>query len=357
MRYLALGWLIGALLAGCHKAERKQVIEEVNLGGEIVVDAPEKLSQWNLFREPLRKLDPMPGIVPYDLNTPLFSDYALKKRFVKVPEGQLAEYHPTEVMAFPEGTILIKNFYYPADFRAPDTDLQLMETRLLINEGSEWMALTYIWDEDQTDAWLEIAGRSLPVSWKDKDGELKNVRYSVPNLVQCKSCHDKSGLLVPIGPTARQLNRDHTYKSGTANQLAQWQVLGMLTSLPSPAEWPMVPVWDDPETGTLNERARAWLEVNCAHCHRAEGPAKNTGLYLTYQEKDPYKLGIHKPPVAAGKGSGGLKYGIIPGLPEQSILIYRMESLDPGVMMPEVGRKINHEEGIQLVKDWIKNME
>src|SRR5690606_5381795 len=97
--------------------------------------------------------------------------------------------------------------------------------------------------------------------------------------------------------------------------------------------------------------------INCAHCHRAEGPARNTGLYLTFAEGDPYKLGVRKPPVAAGRGSGGLKYGIVPGEPEESILMHRIESLDPGVMMPEVGRKMRHEEGIALVRDWIKAME
>ena len=117
-----------------------------------------------------------------------------------------------------------------------------------------------------------------------------------------------------------------------------------------------MPEWDNVETGDLAGRARAWLDVNCGHCHRQEGPAKNTGMYLLAAEVDPYKLGIRKPPVAAGRGSGGLQFGIVPGDPEASILHYRINSLDPGVMMPELGRKLKHKEGIQLIEEWISSL-
>ena len=93
------------------------------------------------------------------------------------------------------------------------------------------------------------------------------------------------------------------------------------------------------------------------HCHRADGPAKNSGLYLLASENDPSRLGVGKAPVAAGKGSGGLLYGIVPGKPDESILQYRIESVHPGVMMPELGRSITHEEGVALVRQWIKEMQ
>lgn len=345
--------LIG--LHGCQRTQKKP-IEQVSLTGTTGIEAPELLSEWKLFQEPLSALKPIKGIIPYDLNTPLFSDYAFKLRFVKLPKGKSAEYNPTEVLDFPQGTILIKNFYYPQDFQQPEGKRRIIETRLLIHEGKEWEALTYVWNEEQTEAYLEIAGRSVHVEWKDKEGLLQNVNYSVPNLVQCKSCHDKSGRLIPIGPTARQLNKEYSYASGKINQLSQWEKLGLLSGVPPESEWPMFPVWDDPVSGTLDKRARAWLEINCAHCHSAEGPARNTGLYLKYDEDDDYKVGFHKPPVAAGRGSGGLKYSIVPGDPEASILVYRIQSLDPGVMMPEVGRKLRDEDGINLIREWISSM-
>lgn len=345
------------LICGCHKTKKPQVLEEVPLTGSSEINFPERLSEWGFFEKPMHLLTPVAGIIPYDLNTPLFSDYSQKARFVSLPEGKQAVYDSAETMHFPKGTILIKNFYYQNELQSTSGTRRLIETRLLINEGKDWQPLTYVWNDEQTEGYLEIAGQSVPVSWKDEKGVLQQVNYSVPNLAQCKSCHERSGSLVPIGPTARQLNRLHVYGDETANQLTQWQKLGLLTAVPPTVEWPVIPVWDDEATGTLDERARAWLEINCANCHSRVGPAKNTGLYLTYNENDAYKLGIWKPPVAAGRGSGGLSYSIVPGAPDRSILVHRIESLDPGVMMPEVGRKMRHEEGIALIREWIKEME
>lgn len=352
-------WMIFVYLAGiiaCSKPQRKPVIEEVRLLGTAELDLPKKLSEWNLFKQPIAGLSPEEGLIPYDINTPLFTDYALKARFVKLPENIFAKYDSTEVMNFPVGTILVKNFYYQSDLTDQNSRRRIIETRLLVHKEIGWDALVYLWNEEQTEAELIITGKSVPVSWKDQNGVLQDVNYAVPNLVQCKSCHDKSGRITPIGPSARQLNKSYSYEDGVMNQLDKWHETGILTGLPTAANRPKLPVWNDSETGTLDQRARAWLEINCAHCHRPEGPAKNTGLYLTYAEKDEYRIGIQKPPVAAGRGSGGLKYAIVPGKPEQSIIALRISSTDPGVMMPELGRKMKHEEGVQLISDWIKQM-
>lgn len=342
---------------GCgQKKSTPIVIKEVSLGPAEQLGVPENLSEWNFFTTPIHNLEPREGILPYDLNTPLFTDYAHKLRFVKLPDGKKAEYHPTEVMDFPLGTILIKNFYYPADFSKPKENIRIIETRLLIHEEVGWNAFTYVWDDEQTDAKLEISGATVPVKWKNEKGVLTSIDYSVPNLVQCKSCHEKSARMSPIGPTARQLNRVFEYDDGSENQLTKWAVLGLLDSIPEIEDIPKLPVWDNEDTGDLAARARAWLEINCAHCHRKEGPAKNTGLYLLASEKDQYKLGINKPPVAAGRGSAGLKYAIVPGEPQKSILFTRINSLDPGVMMPELGRKTVHKEGVELIRNWILSL-
>ena len=112
----------------------------------------------------------------------------------------------------------------------------------------------------------------------------------------------------------------------------------------------------DVNDGNLDERARAWLDINCAHCHRRGGPAETSGLYLELEETDPTALGILKPPVAAGRGSGDLKYNIVPGHAEQSIMDFRIRSLDPGVMMPELNRKLVHKEGVEIIQAWINSM-
>ncbi|MEO1656072.1 MAG: hypothetical protein AAFU64_21200, partial [Bacteroidota bacterium] len=134
--------------------------------------------------------------------------------------------------------------------------------------------------------------------------------------------------------------------------------LGLLEGLPNNhEEIPQLAVWDNPASGNLSERARAYLDINCGHCHHPQGPAHTSGLYLHYQEESQTALGIHKPPIAAGRGSGGRLYDIVPGQPEASILLYRMESQDPGVMMPELSRKMIHKEGVQLIRDWITSLD
>jgi Planctomycete cytochrome C len=156
---------------------------------------------------------------------------------------------------------------------------------------------------------------------------------------------------MPIGPTARQLNGTMDGK----NQLEQLASLGLLYDLPPLNTVPKLAAYEDKQVA-LNDRARAWLEVNCAHCHRPDGPAKTSGLHLLADVSNSYELGIGKAPVAAGRGSGGRKFDIIPGKPDESILYYRINSTDPGVMMPELGKTLIHEEGVALIKQWIEEM-
>ncbi|MBK6265791.1 hypothetical protein JKA74_12170 [Marivirga sp. S37H4] len=315
----------------------------------------EKLSDYALFQGELAKLNPANGVVPYDLNSPLFSDYAFKARFVKIPEGKTATYHSTEVLEFPVGTVLIKNFYYPTDFNRPKGTRTILETRLLIHEENGWKALPYVWNEEQTEAYLEITGDTKSISWRDTEGNQQQLMYNVPNVNQCRSCHLLGDKIKPIGPSARQLNKDYNYEAHKElNQLVHWQETGMLENLPS-GELPKMVSFQN-KNAPLAERARAYLEINCGHCHRPEGPAKNSALNLMVSEENPAAWGVEKTPIAAGKGSGGLKYDIVPGHPEQSILVFRMESTDPGIMMPELGRKMVDKEGLELVKEWIASM-
>ena len=316
----------------------------------------ETLSEYGFFSGNLAAQEPAPGVVPYALNTPLFTDYAEKLRFIKVPPGLATPYNADKVLDFPVGTVLIKTFYYPYDTRNPDKGRQLVETRLLIHETSGWKAWDYVWNEEQTDALLEVAGDTKPVSWIDEKGEKQSVEYKVPNLNQCKGCHNQKEKLLPIGPSVSQLNGNLSYGDTTENQLLRWQRLGMLSSMPALDQLPKMPIWNDATTGTVAERARAWLDINCAHCHSPEGPARTSGLFLHWQETNATALGIMKAPVAAGRGSGGRLYDIVPGQPDQSILMYRIESRDPGEMMPELGRRMVHQEGVKLVREWIQTL-
>lgn len=308
-----------------------------------------KLSEYDFFKGKLSNLTPAENVLPYDLNTPLFSDYAKKKRFIYLPKGEKIGYREKEVLDFPVGTILIKNFYYDAGQLNASSD-KILETRLLIHKNDGWVALPYIWNTEQTEAYLEITGGKIPLMLAGKG----QVNYNIPDMNQCKSCHDKGGRMTPIGPSVRQLNRPNLPDSSGVNQLTQMANMNWL-EIPDD-ELPKLAQWNDETSGSLGERARAYLDINCAHCHNDQGPAKNSGLNLTIHESDPYRLGVNKKPVAAGRGSANLKYGIVPSEPNASILVHRMQTTEPGTMMPELGRTVPHEEGIALIKSWIEKM-
>ena len=306
----------------------------------------ENLSEYGFFKGTVKDQIPTDGVVLYTLNSPLFSDYASKLRFVRLPEGKSVSYNPDSVLQFPIGTAIVKTFYYPFDERNPEKGRRLMETRVLLHEAKGWVALPYIWNKEQTDAVLEVAGGSDQVSWIDAAGKKQSFEYQVPNMNQCKGCHERSGEMTPIGPSVRQLN--------DGQQLQHWETAGLLKGLPKD-HIPALVNYSD-ASASLDDRVKAYLDINCAHCHNATGPARSSGLYLEWNSKDRTAYGFFKAPVAAGRGSGNLSYDIVPGKPEQSILHYRMASRDPGVMMPELGRQLTHHEGVELVRSWIQSM-
>ena len=316
---------------------------------------PMRLSEYGFFDGDIAWQAPAPGVTPYTLNTPLFSDFAEKLRFVRVPDGKKVPYNDSAVLDFPVGTIIMKTFYYPEDARDPERGRQLMETRVLVHEAEGWSAWPYIWNEEQTEAYLEVAGGTTKVEWRNQRGRKQKLDYSIPNKNQCNGCHVRHGKFTPIGPSVRQLNGRYPAVGG--NQLVHWRQEGFLTGgPPNITQAPRVPEWANADDGTLNERARAWLDINCAHCHQPGGPAETSALNLNLAETDPQALGVYKKPIAAGRGSGGLTYSIVPGKPKESILLHRLNSDDPGVMMPELGRQLIYPEAVDLITEWIKEM-
>ena len=337
----AIGFINLALMPGFDKPlfERKQ-----------------RLSEYNFFAGKLSELQPVATVIPYDINSVLFSNYAEKLRFIKLPDGLKADYISEGVLDFPKGTIIIKNFYYENDFRKPVKGRRILETRLLVNEESRWAAYPYVWNEEQTEAFYDVAGDIKKVSYTSATGKQINIDYIIPNKNQCKGCHIRGDKMLPIGPTAIQLNRDYGYASGKQNQLSYWQQHGLLNKLPALNTIDKMPGIDD-KSQSVESRARAYLDVNCGTCHHPEGPANTSGLFLHYDQDPTVELGIMKSPVAAGRGAGKNLYDIVPGKPHKSILSFRMQTNDPGIAMPELGREQVHKEGVKLIKEWIKQME
>lgn len=314
------------------------------------------LSSYQLFKGNMADLSPADGVLPYDLITPLFTDYAKKARFIFIPEGEKIQYKDKEVLEFPQGTILVKNFYYDNDYRDASKGRRIIETRLLIRTEAGWEAFPYIWNAEQTEAELKVIGGQESVQWVHTDGSTKNITYLVPDKQQCNRCHSIGSLFTPIGPKARNLNRDFNYADGTQNQLLKMKDLGWLEGMPDINSIGKFADWKD-TSQDLDARARAYLDVNCVHCHSANGRANNSGLFLDIDETNESILGFCKTPVAAGKASGGLRHVISPTEPDKSILVFRMESTETGILMPELGRGLVHKEGVELIREWITKMD
>ena len=345
---LAEGVALGAIalsLGGCGRDVRSY------LAGPF----PKKLSAWRLFTGDAAHLKPNQGVVPYDLNTTLFTDYATKRRFVWMPKDQAAAYQANDTFALPKGAILVKTFSYPD--AALGGNERLIETRLLVHGDAGWFPLPYVWNTEQTEALLDMNADPVEVNWKNASGNPYNIHYAIPNANQCRECHDQNKITAPIGPKARNLNRDFDYPEGRFNELAYWTKAGYLKGAPLPASIAREPVWDDPATGSLEARARAYLDVNCAHCHSLNGSAGNTGLYLSDLQADPARVGFCKTPVATGKASADMLFDAVRGHPETSILVHRMASDEPKIMMPEIGRTLVHKEGVELIRQWLASLQ
>lgn len=313
----------------------------------------QRLSEYGFFVGPLAQLQPAADVLSYEVNAPLFSDYAEKARFIALPPGTRMTFRSQGPFDFPVGSVLIKNFFYFNKKQNPEQGRRVVETRLLVREAEGWQALTYVWNAAQTEAFLEVAGAEMPVEWTDAAGKRRTLNYQVPNINQCKGCHATDGQLVPIGVTAAQLLR----RRDDAYPLAQWVAAGRLAVGDKAQLTDAVPLADyENPTLPIEARARAYLHANCAHCHNARGPASTSGLFLEASQTDPMRLGVNKPPVAAGRGSGNRKYSIAPGKPHESILLYRMEQDDPGIRMPELGRQVAHREGVELIRQWIRQL-
>ncbi|MEO1659736.1 MAG: SO2930 family diheme c-type cytochrome [Pseudomonadota bacterium] len=331
----ALVLVISALLAACGQPATPNL-------DVILADKPAPtLADYGLFNDERARL-PGAGMVKYDLINPLFSDHTDKHRYVFVPEGQAATYRDTDVVAFPVGSVLVKTFAYGDRF---------LETRLLIHKNEGWEAIPYVWNEDQTEAVYAPVGKRIEISSGMAADGAPGFTYAVPNKNQCKTCHQNGDAVSPIGPKARNLN--HTGPYGVA-QIEDWLARGLLTDVPDqlPA---MAKAF---EVGTsLELQARAYLDINCAHCHKANGSASNSGLWLEWEIEDPIKWGVGKHPTAAGRGAGEALVVIEPRQPDDSIMVFRMDSDEPGVAMPELGRALIHAEGVALIEAWIAEMD
>ena len=318
--------------------------------------APKLLSEIGLLRWDGSVLSYHDEVTPYELQTPLFSDFALKDRAIWMPDGQVASWRDDGKVDFPLGTVILKSFLFPADLRVPEDDLRLIETRLLMLGEDGWAVWPYLWREDGSEADRHVSGDVQTIDFIDPNGMPRTAQYLVPQRNQCVDCHDQyddagERILLPIGLQARTLSAD---------------VIERLTGASTPSDTTAAVDWARVEEAGVDSltsaevvvAARDYLDINCAHCHSPRGIEGVTSqFFLNHDNEDDFNLGICKRPGSAGEGGKNREFDIVPGDAKQSILWYRTATEDVGAMMPDIGRSLTHDTGAALIWRWIEEME
>jgi uncharacterized repeat protein (TIGR03806 family) len=343
-----------------------------NPQGTANADFPKKLSDTGLFVS-TKDHKTQPGLIPYDVNAPLWSDHLVKERYLAIPGDRKIDFdaitYPQPAPGappgwrFPDGTVIVKTFSLETEQGNPASRRRL-ETRLLhfqeipgADEYGEgyWRGYTYLWNDDQTDATLLEGSLDRTYTVKDKaapGGERKQM-WHFPSRAECTLCHTLPAKYV-LGVNTLQMNKDHDYGGRTANQLRTLEHIGLFSKpLPAtPEKLPRLASYED-EKQPVAVRARSYLHSNCAHCHMKWGggnaefqllstlPLKDTGTINTRPGQGNFDL--NDPRI------------IVPGEPERSLVPHRMKMVGLG-RMPHVGSNVVDEKAAKLVEEWIKEM-
>ncbi|MDP9957005.1 putative repeat protein (TIGR03806 family) [Epilithonimonas hungarica] len=316
-----------------------------------------KLSTYSFFSGDLKDLTPVAKVIPYEPASSLFTDYALKKRFIWMPEGTKAKYEEDgKTLDFPVGTTLIKNFYY--NTLQPNNTTKIIETRLMIRKSTGWIFAEYIWNDAQTEATLLTgedfeSGSSKEITFKKPNGESITTNYRIPSETECFACHRLDGKSIPIGTKPQNLNNIYNYSTtNIKNQLQKLVDEGYLASYPSTINSTV----DYHDTSKpVDIRLRSYLDANCSHCHQQNARCDYRALRLQFnQTTNLTNLGVCL--TAAEPVSSTISKIVAPGNYNKSVMHYRLQSTDGSNMMPLLGRTVVHDEGLLLVQEWISSL-
>jgi uncharacterized repeat protein (TIGR03806 family) len=334
---------------------------------------PRKLSETGLFTS-TEEMTPAPGLIPYSVNSALWSDGAIKERYLALPGDSKISYNTLTYpqpapgadpgWQFPDGAVAVKTFAIEMGAGNADS-VRRLETRLLVHEkipGTEeygeelWHGYTYVWNEEQTDAYLLDAqglDRELTIQDAAAPGGVRKQTWRFPSRAECTLCHTMPAKYV-LGINTLQLNKDHNYGGVIANQLATFEHLGLFTKrLPDkPQDLPRTYNHDDASV-PLDKRARSYLHSNCAHCHRKWGGG-NAEFQLVYSLPLD-ELGIANADLQHSDLGLGKPHVLTPGDPGRSMILHRMSILELG-RMPHIASSVIDTKAVELIRDWIKQL-
>ena len=329
MKRLIIVLVVASLFMSCLNDSDDYIVLQDD---PIIAEFLPNLSQLNLFIGDLNTLTVNSNMFKYELNTQLFTDYAHKLRIIGLPEGATLEYEDDGFPIFPTGTLIAKTFYYNLDETNPNSGQKIIETRVLIKEETEWTIGNYVWNEDQTDAVLDTNQHDVTVDFVNKNGDDVTVNYIVPGANDCTKCHSNNNNVTPIGPKLRTMN----FNINGINQLQHFIDNGYLANAPNPSEIEVLPNWEDDVNYSLEERARAYFEVNCAHCHIPGGFCEFQSTLNFAFETDFNDTNIFQ---------------------RRFSISNRMATYSPGVSMPLIGTTMIHTQGYDLIQEYLDSLD
>jgi uncharacterized repeat protein (TIGR03806 family) len=323
------------------------------------------LSDYHFFEGEMKNQVPSLDVIPYEPISSLFTDYAHKKRFIWLPNGTKATYNgDDEILELPVGAALIKTFYY--DNVLPSNTTKIIETRIMIRKSDGWIFADYVWNEEQTEAHLDLNGSTKSISWKDDNNVTRNVDYRIPNESQCIVCHKTKSYEngnyvqrnIPIGIKPQNLNKTYNYVNDTKNQLTKWIELGMLeNNFSLPSETNTIVDYND-ISKPLEKRVRSYFDINCAHCHKEHGHCDYRPMRFAFSEtlNNSTNMGVCVSTQDMQNFEPALSKIVTPGNIYRSMLYYRLNTIDETYRMPLHGRTLIHDEGVLLVEEWINSL-
>ena len=317
---------------------------------------PIRLSETGMFTS-VKEHQTDPGLIPYSVNAPLWTDGAHVEQFIALPgDSRIAMSAAAGVgWSFPDGTALIQTFALDLEAGNP-TSRHRIETRLLTRQQGEWVGYSYIWNDEQTDATLvEAAGADRVFTIQDSsapDGS-REQSWHYPSREKCMECHSRAANYV-LGLTTLQMNKVHNYGTVADNQLRTLNHIGVFKKplSKSPEEYPKLADPYNPKE-PLEARARSYLHAACANCHvHTGGGNARIVLDFTTDLDKTYSVGFRPQHDTYGISDAML---IAPGDPERSILYQRVARRGEG-QMPPVATSQQDLQAVQLLYDWISQM-
>ena len=276
-----------------------------------------------------------------------------------MPRGTKATYNGADnALEFPIGAVLIKTFYY--NNVQPSNVTRIIETRLMVHKDNGWQFYDYIWNEAQTEAYLDTDqnGVFVPITFIE-NSITRSITYKIPSHTECVTCHkinptgvENGEISIPIGVKPQNLNTVYNYGNYSRNQLLQWKAQGYLGSMPALNSIYSTVDYND-TSKSLELRARSYIDVNCAHCHRVGGHCDYVPQRFNFSNTDPESFGIC---LTSLFSIPDYPYVITAGDADHSELVYRINTNEGSEMMPIIGRTIIHEEGVRLMRDYINSL-